>query len=402
MAKRKSSDGEALNLDSLMDALTNVVAVLILVLLLVNAEATNKIVKFYEDLEPATPEEVQASKDRIAKLLQQKKDTEDIFKQKPPTPEEIEAAKLRLIKLDADIKLKETELKSITELRQELVVAETNRDKEKEIVVALQKEIETMKSQLDNTKIEEPKDTVLQDIKIPEVKTIPDDAETFFVYVRGNKLALFDHVGIKDEIEKEWTAKKRTFAIDKKKIKVGDAKKQKEITIDVHDSVKTKEFLEGVVKNLKSNSMNIGVRLNLDPWFEVPALTLATSHTQGIDVTELDKPQNAFADALRKVGNVKNGVIYFRLDDNPQRAKDSFLTYQKAREFVEKKFPRIPIGWGIIVHDRDKKRAENHITIALERELFTVQPVGDRPPPPKNTPTPSKEPTPPPMKLKLG
>ena len=402
MAKRKSSDGEGLNLDSLMDALTNVVAVLILVLLLVNADATNKIVKFYEDLEPATPEEVQASKDIIAKLLQQKKDTEDIFNKKPPTPEEIEAAKLRLIKLDADIKLKDAELKSITELRQELVVAETNRDKEKELVVALQKEIETMKSQLDNTKIEEPKDTVLQDIKIPEVKTIPDDAETFFVYVRGNKLALFDHVGIEDEIEKEWTAKKRTFAVDKKKIKVGDAKRQKEITIDVHDHLKTKEFLDGVVKNLKSNTSNINVRLDLAPWSDVPWVTLSTTNAQGIDVTELDKPQNAFADALRKVGNVKNGVIYFRLDDNPQRAKESFLTYQKAREFVEKKFSRIPIGWGIIVNDRDKQRWEHETHIKLDRELFTVQPMGTPPPPAKKTPTPPQGPTPPPMKLKLG
>ncbi len=400
MAKRKSSDGEGLNLDSLMDALTNVVAVLILVLLLVNADATNKIVKFYEDLEPATPEEVQASKEIIEKLLQQKKDTEDIFKKKPPTPEEIEAAKLRLIKLDADIKLKDAELKSITELRQELVVAETNRDKEKETVVALQKEIETMKSQLDNTKIEEPKDTVLQDIKIPEVKTIPDDAETFFVYVRGNKLALFDHVGIEEEVKKEWTSKKRTFAIDKKKIKVGDAKRQKEITIDVHDHAKTKEFLEGVVKNLKSNTFNIGVNVDLASHWDKPALRLATNPTQGIDITELDKPQNAFADALRKVGNVKNGVIYFRLDDNPQRAKDSFLTYQKAREFVEKKFSRIPIGWGIIVNDREKGRYEQNRFIELDRELFTVQPTGTPPPRPK--PTPPIGPTPPPMKLKLG
>lgn len=402
MAKRKSSDGEALNLDSLMDALTNVVAVLILVLLLVNADATNKIVKFYADLEPATPEEVQASKDRIAKLLEQKKDTEDIFKKKPPTPEEIEAAKMRLIKLEADIKLKQAEIKSISELKQELVVAETNRDKEKELVVALQKEIEIMKSQLDNTKIEEPKDTVLQDIKIPEVKPIPDDAETFFVYVRGNRLALFDHVGIKDEIVKSWTAKKRQFVIDKEKIKVNDRGKQKEITIDVHDLVQTRDFLKELAKNLKSNSMNITVSPGVPDYGSLPAVTLATNHTQGMDVAELDKPQNAFADALRKVGNVKNAVIYFRLDDTPARAKDSFLTYQKAREYVEKKFSRLPIGWGLIVNDRERQRNDTYTVIQLDRELFTVKPIGTPPPRPKTAPTPPKGPTPPPMKMKLG
>lgn len=126
------------------------------------------------------------------------------------------------------------------------------------------------------------------------------------------------------------------------------------------------------------------------------------SPTQGMDVAELDKPQNAFGDALRKVGNVKNGVIYFRLDDEPSRAKDSFITYQKAREYVEKKFSRIPIGWGIIVNDRDKKRFENDTFVGFEGELFSVKPIGERPPPPKNTPPPPKGPTPPPMKLKIG
>ena len=59
MARRNNNQEEGgLNLDSLMDALTNVVAVLILVLLLVQANVTQKIQAFIEDLEPATQEQV--------------------------------------------------------------------------------------------------------------------------------------------------------------------------------------------------------------------------------------------------------------------------------------------------------------------------------------------------------
>ena len=96
MAKRKSSDGEGLNLDSLMDALTNVVAVLILVLLLVNADATNTIIKYFTDLEPATPEEGQQSQAKVDELIEQKEQVQQIFQQEPPKPEEIETAKQRI------------------------------------------------------------------------------------------------------------------------------------------------------------------------------------------------------------------------------------------------------------------------------------------------------------------
>lgn len=397
MAKRKSSDGEALNLDSLMDALTNVVAVLILVLLLVNADATNTIVKYIEGLEPATPEELQQSKAMLENLLQQKKDAQDIFKKPPPTPEEIEAAKRRLVKLQADIKIKGAELTSISELRQQLVVAEADRDKEKEIVVTLQKEIETMKSQLDNTNVEEPKDNIVQDIKIPEVKNVPDDAEIFYVYIRGTRFALFDHKAIIDEIEKEWAPKRKDFVIDKTTIK---GKDKKSVEIDVHDIPKTREFLKGVAKNLKSNTMNVNVQIHVADFAQVPSMELTINGEQGLDVKILDEPQNPFAEALRKISNIKNAVVYFRLDDHANVAKDSFLTYQKAREYVDKKFPKIPVGWGIIVDDHTKNRRENSIFPNLNQQLFTLKPMAT--PPPQREKKPSQGPTPPPMKKKLG
>jgi len=63
--RRKSNLEEGVNLDSLMDALTNVVAVLILVLILVQADVSKKVVDFLEGLEPATSEQVEASKKEV-------------------------------------------------------------------------------------------------------------------------------------------------------------------------------------------------------------------------------------------------------------------------------------------------------------------------------------------------
>lgn len=403
MAKRKSSDGEGLNLDSLMDALTNVVAVLILVLLLVNADATNTIVQYFADLEPATPEQVQQSKERVAKLLQQKKETEAMFQQTPPSPEEIEAMRQRIIKIDIDIKLKEEETKSIAELKQELQISEAQRDKEKEIVVVIQKEIETIKAQLDNTKIEEPKDNILQDIKIPEVKNISDDADIYYIYVRGNKLTFVDKKGIEEEITKEWLANKRNISVVKKdKIKVTTGRRETEKTVDVHNLDETKKFLEELSSKLKSNLFNIQVQVHLASHVNRPSIHLHPTRESGIDVSALDAPQNLFLDALRKISSNRNAVVFFRLDDNPRYAKESFLTYQKAREYVESKFPRMPIGWGIIISDRAMNRWENIVTFGLSREFFWVEPTGTPPPHPSPTTTPPLGPTPPPMKQKLG
>eukprot|EP01051_Picozoa_sp_SAG22_P033874 SAG22_NODE_15061_length_358_cov_0.776062_1_plen_71_part_01 len=58
MARNKNSDDEGMNLDSLMDALTNVVAVLILVLVLVQVDVSQKVSEFLDNLKPATAEDI--------------------------------------------------------------------------------------------------------------------------------------------------------------------------------------------------------------------------------------------------------------------------------------------------------------------------------------------------------
>jgi hypothetical protein len=267
-------------------------------------------------------------------------------------------------------------------------------------VVAIQKEIETIKAQLDNTKIEDPKDNVLQDIKIPEVKNISDDADIYYIYVKGNKLTFVDAKGIEEEITKEWLANKRSAVINKQKIKVTTGKRETEKTVDVHDLEKTREFLKELIPKLKSNLFNIRVDLHLPSYYNRPSIHLNPTQESGIDVTTLDAPQNLFLDALRKISNNRNAVVFFRLDDNPRYAKESFLAYQKAREYVESKFPRMPIGWGIIVNDHAMKRYENHVGFRLSNEFFLVEPTGT--PPPRPSPTPPLGPTPPPMQQKLG
>ena len=390
MAKRKSSDGEGLNLDSLMDALTNVVAVLILVLLLVNADATNTIIKYFTDLEPATPEEVQQSQEKVDKLIEQKKQAELIFQQEPPKPEEIQAAKQRISALALDIKIQQKDIKKMSDLQKELEVAETNRDKEREIVTAMQLEIEKIKSQLDTTEIEPQKDNVLQDIQIPEMKNIPENANVYYVYVQGKKLSLIDQKPIIEEIEKAWIANKKDLFLER----IKPDKKY----VDVYDQIKSQDFLTSLMSKLKSNLFGLQILPHMPVWVDTVALIFKPGANNGMDIAELEKPQNIFLEALRKISADRNAVLFFRVQENGE----AFLAYQKAREYVESK-SRLPIGFGLILPRQGDNPSTDIVPITLDTEVFRVKPTGERPKQDPNRPKPTPDPTMPKrVKDKLG
>ncbi len=391
MAKRKSSDGEGLNLDSLMDALTNVVAVLILVLLLVNADATNTIIKYFTDLEPATPEEVQQSQEKVDKLIEQKKQAELIFQQEPPKPEEIQAAKQRISALALDIKIQQKDIKKMSDLQKELEVAETNRDKEREIVTAMQLEIEKIKSQLDTTEIEPQKDNVLQDIQIPEMKNIPENANVYYVYVQGKKLSLIDQKPIIEEIEKAWIANKKDLFLER----IKPDKKY----VDVYDQIKSQDFLTSLMSKLKSNLFGLQILPHMPVWVDTVALIFKPGANNGMDIAELEKPQNIFLEALRKISADRNAVLFFRVQENGE----AFLAYQKAREYVESKYSRLPIGFGLILPRQGDNPSTDIVPITLDTEVFRVKPTGERPKQDPNRPKPTPDPTMPKrVKDKLG
>ena len=103
MARRRNSDGGGVSLDSLMDALTNVVAVLILVLLLVSADVKQKVEQFFDDLEPATPEQVEESKKKIEELEKEQQKLDQLLTEEPPSPEDLEEEKRKLALLEKTI-----------------------------------------------------------------------------------------------------------------------------------------------------------------------------------------------------------------------------------------------------------------------------------------------------------
>ena len=114
--RRKVVEEDTGSLDSLMDALTNVVAVLIFVLLLVNCEVSQKVVQMMEDLVPASPEEIQRLKDMLKQLEIDKKKLEELKKLPPPPKVDLDSINQKISALQTLVQNKFEQAWLISEL----------------------------------------------------------------------------------------------------------------------------------------------------------------------------------------------------------------------------------------------------------------------------------------------
>lgn len=110
MARRKKYISETTSLDSLMDALTNVVALLILVLVLVQTDISQKVNNLMEDLKPVSNEDIAG----IKSLIQEKQAALTakglLLNAKAPSAEEVEKERQQLTLLKEAIDQKQETL----------------------------------------------------------------------------------------------------------------------------------------------------------------------------------------------------------------------------------------------------------------------------------------------------
>jgi hypothetical protein len=191
MARRSKSDsGEGINLDSLMDALTNVVAVLILVLILVQADVTRKVVQFAADLLPATPEQVEQAKTLLAEAAAKKESIEAKLRQDAPTPDQIEEEKRRIALLEKATETNDKLLADLKELRILEAKVREERNAESETTVRIQEEIAKLEAQLDQTPVL--KAPPPAEVTIPNSRPIPPKAVVYHALAIKDRIHMID------------------------------------------------------------------------------------------------------------------------------------------------------------------------------------------------------------------
>lgn len=351
--KRKSNSDGGINLDSLMDALTNVVAVLILVLLLVQADVGQKVVQFLEDLVPATPEEVVASTKKVEELDKKKRQIEKLLSEDAPTPEDIEAEKRQLALLDKDAKENKKLLADLEELKKLEQQKRKERDAEDKKTNEIQKEIARLEALLDDNPIKTIPPTV---VSIPVSRSIPKSAQIYHAIVIHDRVHFIDPFSPVELFEKEFKKHKRKWLIQRIKRQGADRYIYDQTKIAAH--FKTFDF---------RNSRKQKVAVVVNPtWTRVRINIYPDLKEGGTALANINQKNSTFVTVLKKLANNSKAVILFHVHPN------SFNTYLQARNLTDK--AQIAAGWDVKYMDR--------YSILLED--IEVKRLKDPPPPDPN------------------
>jgi hypothetical protein len=355
--RRKVVEEDTSSLDSLMDALTNVVAVLIFVLLLVNCEVSQKVVQMMEDLVPASPEEIQKLKDMLKQLEIDKKKLEELKKLPPPPKVDLDSINQKISALKALIQNKKSAIdmnnKNIAELQKLHDEKLAARDAEQVKANAMMEEIASLEAMLDTTPVA--KDIPATEITIPATRPIPEGAKVHYAYIINDRAYFVDlpkyqeemaeivdklkddkgnHIAAaeksEEEEDKKLSAAERRAKREKEK---DDAKKEKPVVLD-------RDKVLPILNEKLNKILSPGLRgsVNSQPWFGGARMDIGFDPKGGTPVEALSQPTNGFASDISKL-RPPNDVLMFVVD------APSMYAYALAREIAEKK--GIPIGWSI-------------------------------------------------------
>lgn len=370
MARKRSSSDGGISLDSLMDALTNVVAVLILVLILVQADVTQKVQKFLDDLPPATAEDIAQNKKLIEEQQRKQIVAEARLREKPASPEDIAEEKRQIALLEKSIQENKDFLANLEQIRELEMKIRVEREAEKEKTVAIQREIAEIEGLLDTIKPINPDIPTV--VNIPNSRPIPEEATTYHAIIARNRLHFIDSARILAIFNRE---------VERKKVDLLHARVRKKGKPDtyVYDPNKIaahfKNFNWGdtrgqtieIIVNPTGYYMTLVIRPNLEKG--------------GSPLEELSKPGGEFAKAIPVIRQSMRSVLLYRVHP------DSFKTYLAARELSEK--VNIPAGWDVYSSTEFKIGIPN----------LTVRRLQEPPPPDPNAQPP--KPSPPGLKPKL-
>jgi hypothetical protein len=370
MARRRQSDsGGGINLDSLMDALTNVVAVLILVLVLVQADVSQKVQKFLDDMIPATPEQIAAVKEHITSQQEKVKKLEAAMKEDAPSPERIEEEKRQLALLEKTVEENKAALADREKLREIEAKVKEERDAESKKTETIQNEIAELEGLLDRTPPPDPDTPTV--VNIPNSRPIPSDASIFYAITIKGRVHIIDPNAVLKTFDEEFRKHRSDWLFQRIKRKGATDRY-------IYDGQKIAAFF----KNYDwGNTRGQKVEIVASPTATRLQLVITPDITKGGTPTDdLATPGSGYSKAAATVLRDFKAVLLFRV------SPDSFDTYLEARRLAD--IANIAAGWEI----NGSPRYVQNIGEPEIRRLETP------PPAPPGQPSP---PRPPPLKPKL-
>lgn len=359
MAKRKSQAG-GMNLDSLMDTLTNVVGILVIILIFTvvsGVDAVKRIKNFVDEITEAQLQKAKTESADIRKLLEQFR--EQLAEQEALAPDatlNIERAKQTAEQLKAELeRLAKSQIdpealsKQIAERQQQVKVLEGQLSEQQKLIASL-------KARLADKAAAGP-DRDAKVVNLPDPKEAPKGATGLIFLCQKGQIVPLDTAGLQSKAMEVVKAAQRTLI------------RQDRIDCEKLTDLFEKRFVGDRYCQLK-------VRIGGDA---KPYLAVFPRDNAGESTSELLRPGSPFQRGLREV-NPQQQYLDFRVWG------DSFDTYLEARNIAAKR--GVLAGW--IPYSPG---AEYWIGFGSELKLLCL---GKEPPPPPAAAPPGTVVRPPP------
>ncbi|RYD36162.1 MAG: hypothetical protein EOP87_05990, partial [Verrucomicrobiaceae bacterium] len=253
MGRRKSEEAAG-SMDSLMDALTNVVAVLIVILLLLQVDVENTVNKIFDELPPATPEAVELSKSQLKELEETLLKERELMDAPAPDEAQIAQVKTDLSLLEKTIEENKAKLLALAELKKLAEKTEKDAAEEKKQTDERLAKIRDLEALLDQTPRVQPQAASV--VSIPDSRPVPENANLFYCFITGDQAHLVDAIQAKEMVMKVFDGKKRDF----KSERVRDPGQRARFIYDQEEVV---NFFQG--QEMKVRGQTITVPYNR-PW----------------------------------------------------------------------------------------------------------------------------------------
>ncbi|HYF35902.1 MAG TPA: hypothetical protein VD994_11470, partial [Prosthecobacter sp.] len=178
------------NLDSLMDAVTNVVGVLMIVFVMMALNTARTVQKILSDLPPVTPEQYQQMLEQVKALPPPPADPKKLEEDKKKTEDALKKAIEQLKTVDTSELESKMKFLDLDSFRKQLEDAKKAREAQKAEVDKLLTELERLKALLDQTPIYQPPAPTY--VRLPNPRAFPEKAEEKRVMVAKEGIIFLD------------------------------------------------------------------------------------------------------------------------------------------------------------------------------------------------------------------
>lgn len=173
MAKKSSSSGGSeLNLDSLMDAVTNVVGVLMIVFVVMALNTARVVQKILSDLPPVTEEEFKQMKDKVDALPPPVADPKKLDEEKLKVETQLKKIVEDLKTIDTSDLAAKAKSMDLDEYKKQLEARKKERLEQKAASEKLLAEVERLKALLDQTPVYQPPPSKY--VRLPNPRPYPE------------------------------------------------------------------------------------------------------------------------------------------------------------------------------------------------------------------------------------